>query len=619
MSVLHEEHSDPVDGRMYVFPGVMLIALIIFLARFWYLQVARHEELKEKAAAMRATRLDHDAPRGLIVDRAGVLLAGVRQQMVITCIPRAAKSNPNLLVEVARILEVDPKDLEKRLTENTIRQTLKVTIHTGVTMRQAIQIAERLDLNGVFVETQPTRFYPETRVYAHTLGYVRAPDEKDVARIKEQGQVAASMVGKQGLERTHEVHLMGQVGQEEVVLDNLDKPVRTVSFEPAIPGQKLVLGLQDELQRFTWNLMADRTGCVVALEPKTGEVLAMVSKPSYDAKIFLGQLSSGTYEQLAEDPETPLINRAISTATAPGSTFKIVTTLAAMQKGIFHPHNTFVCSRGLQVGNRFIACTGSHGRVSYHRAMQQSCNAYFMALALQLGPTSLAQTATRLGFGERTGVDLIGESKGLNPTPEWIEKAKARNKQFGWYRGQTAYFGIGQGELAATPIQMANLLALVANRGVAYKPHFVHAREFSDGTVIPEKPEPGSQITGISAEQWEILFSSLGSVISEGTARSAQVPGLKWGGKTGSAERRGQNLTDSWFVGVAPLDDPKIVICVRLEGAGHGGAVAAPLAKEVVAKYLKLGAYAPNRTATSPNSLARVETASARTGSPAAR
>lgn len=617
--MLHEEQSDQLDSRMLVFPSVMLIALAIFLTRFWYLQVARHDELVEQATRMRATEVKHDAPRGLIVDRSGVLLAGVRQQMVITCLPRAAKENPTLLAEVARTLEVPEQDLADALKNGTVRQNLKVTIYTGATMRQAIRLSERFDLNGVFVETQPTRFYPETKLYAHILGYIRAPDDKDVERIKAQGQEPASSVGKQGLERTHEIHLMGKAGSEEVVLDSGNKPVRTVSFEPAVPGQKLVLGLRDSLQKFTWNLMEGRTGCVVALEPSSGEILTMVSKPSYDAKIFAGGLSAATYKQLSEDPETPLINRAISTATAPGSTFKIVTTLAAMQKGIFHPSNTYVCSRGLQVGNRFIACTGSHGRVSFNRAMQQSCNAYFMSLALQVGPTALAETAAQLGFGERTGIDLIGESKGLNPTPEWIEKAKARNKAYGWYRGQTAYFGIGQGELAATPIQMANLLSLVANKGVAYKPHFVHSREFSDGRVEPEVPEAGTSIKGISADQWSVLINSLGSVISDGTARSAQIPGLRWGGKTGSAERRGQNLTDSWFVGVAPLDNPKIVICVRLEGAGHGGAVAAPLAKEVIAKYLELGNYAPKRTETSPNSFARAANSSARPASPADR
>lgn len=617
MAVVHEERPNRLDFRLLLFPLILLIALAIFILRLWVLQFVMKDELDERALRLRTTTVSRLAPRGLIVDRQGVPLAGVKETILITCTPKAAKEDPKLLSRLSAILAVPEEKLRKNLDEGYSRPQVPTAVHEGATIEQAIQIVERDDLPGVEVSSQPMRTYRNTKTYAHVMGYVRAPDDRDIKRIKEKGAEAAAYVGKQGLERTHEVDLMGRPGIEEVERDLSNKAVLTKPVRPAVPGKKLILGLDHELQEFAWNLMQGREGSIVAMDPNNGEILCMVSYPSFDASLFQGGLTSAQYKQLQEDPTTPLVNRAVATAVAPGSTFKIVTALARMENGDFRTDRYHFCSGGMKVGNRFIRCTGNHGSVSFNRAMAKSCNAYFMAEALALGPEKLASTAEKLGIGKHTGIDLTGETKGVNPSPEWLAGVRERNPNYRWYAGQTAYFGIGQGEVSATPLQMCRVVATVANRGKVVKPKFVRSVEEPDGSVHRVFPE----ITGtlsVPVAEWQTLIGSLESVIVSGTATGAQIPGLSWGGKTGSAERKGQAKTDAWFVGFAPLDNPKIAICVRIKGAGHGGAEAAPVAKEIVAKYLKLGAYKPAPPAAS-NEAASTSDRSASTVRPPAR
>lgn len=328
----------------------------------------------------------------------------------------------------------------------------------------------------------------------------------------------------------------------------------------------------------------------MALAPKTGEILCLVSSPGFDTALFQKGISTQNWNLLRSDEGHPMINRAIGSSYAPGSTFKIVVTLAAMQAGTWSPSQTNFCPGYITVGNRRPKCLGTHGAIAYHSAFARSCNTYFADLARRTGEDAVREMAQRLGIGRRTGIDLPAESRGLVPTPEWLQGRKLK-----WYPGDTVNLGIGQGYLAATPLQMASVASLVANEGVAYKPHLVKATIPPDtqGRAVPAELHELVRID-LPPAQWRALKSAMVEVIQTGTARAAaSIPGLVWGGKTGSAEHAKREHTHSWFVGVAPMDDPKIAVCVLVEAAGHGNTVAAPIAKEVVRTYLKAGAPMP--------------------------
>lgn len=609
MSVIHEERGTILDLRLLIFPGVVVLALSIFLFRLWVLQVVQEDELRLRAERMRSTAVSLTAPRGLIVDRKGRPLAAVQSQYVVTGIPKLLKSNPETLNRVAGILGVQVAALEDKLKDGAWRPNLPTPIHEGATSEQATRIVEDLSLEGVDVITQPTRRYTEPSLFTHVLGYVRAPDERDVARFKNEGLNAPEYVGKMGLEFTHDFALSGQAGVEEMTIDSRNRPLRTQGMVSPKPGDKLVLGLDLDLQRYAYELLGDKTGSIVAIEPRTGLVLAYVSKPSYDANLWLGGLSQSEYQALLNDPRKPLINRAIQTGYAPGSTFKIVTALASLLEGKFDKNKRVFCPGYYRLGTRRIRCLGNHGAIAFHKAFEKSCNTYFISEGMRAGPEALKKASELLGLGAKTGIDLLSESTGIIPSKEWKERranafqrvldrrtdlsdSQRRERQRAvdmeriWFPGDTANFSIGQGYVLTTPIQLASMAAMVANRGVMYRPHFVREVMTVGGERRPTEPEQIHQFEG-PEEFWNVMDAAMAAVIESGTARSAQIAGLVWGGKTGSAQNSRSKTSDSLFVGYAPIQNPRIAIAVVVENAGHGGEVAAPVAGRVVERFLK--------------------------------
>jgi penicillin-binding protein 2 len=616
MSVIHTPREPELEGRVLVFPIVILLAFVVLFLRLWYLQVVKADELVEKAESFRISTVSKLAPRGLIVDRHGRTLAAVEPQIVVTARPGIVRQNPGVLDKLAEILEVPKEKLEDKVNDAAWRPFMPAPVHVGASVEVATKIAESAhDLPGIEVDTQPTRTYADSFTFAHILGYVWTPNDKDVARLKNRGIKPAEYVGKIGLEYMYEEDLMGRAGVERVELDVRRRPLRVVGRDHAIPGNKLVLSMDAELQAYVYGLLQEigHPGAVAAIDPKTGEVLCLVSNPSYDTGLFQNGISATDYKRLQDDPALPMINRAIASSYSPGSTFKIVTTLSAVKKGIFDPRRPVNCPGYYQIGPRRLRCMGRHGSIAYHRAMARSCNTYFVEMALRVGETTLRETALELGLGERVGIDLLGEGKGIVPTEEWIQRWR---KPPQWYRGDTANMGIGQGEVSATPLQMANVIAVVANNGVAYRPHLVRAqvRPGADKDVLRVNPEEMSRIEA-SGPVWSAIKSSLVSVITDGTAGRARLPGVTWGGKTGSTQHRRNAKPHSWFVGFAPADDPKIAIAVIVEAVGHGGDVAAPVAAKAVKHYLD-SLQAP---AASANAEASASAAAAPASSPRSR
>ena len=590
MSVIHAPRRPELDLRLVAFPAVTFGLLGILAARLWYFQVVKAPELVERAEATRVMPTARPAPRGLIVDRNGVAIAGVRPQLVVTAVYDVVSKKPNRWVvdRVAAILGADPKKIRAKVEDARRNRSQPMPIFFGAAPEIGSRIAESgADLPGIAIDTAPMRAYPDGTSYTHLLGYVGVPSARDVKRLGEQGiETPAEFVGKGGVEQAYEAELMGRAGEDRTETDAKGRAIRQIGRDAPTPGDRLVLSLDAKLQRYVTETMRARgyTGGVVALDPNNGEVLAMVSAPTYDLTQFLGGIGQDEWDALQNDPRKPMAKRAIKSSYAPGSTFKIVTALAAYRRGLFDPNRPSFCAGGYRLGKRFVKCLGYHGSIAFDRAMQKSCNEYFCDLGYRSGEDALTSAAHEFGLGERPGLDIGGDASGDVPDKAWLAK---RYRVPHWYGGDTLNLSIGQGQVDATPLQMAGLAAIVAKDGVGFRPHLLRASKSPGGTVVRTKPEVIHRVEA-SSEFWSTLKGALRGVVTGGTARVADVPGLGVAGKTGSSEfaasRDGK--THAWFVGFAPVDHPKIAVAVLLEDAGHGGDVAAPIAAEVFRKYL---------------------------------
>lgn len=527
------------------------------------------------------------APRGLIYDRFGHLIAGIRREVVVTAVPKELKGHEDVIDRVISVLGADAAKVHAKLKEAQRRPYVPSPIFVGASIEAATKIAECSDqFPGIRVESQPMRMYTDSKSFTHVLGYVWLPNDKDVERIQAQGLDPAPYVGKSGIERAYESHLMGDSGAERLEVDAKGRPVRQVGQDEAVPGEKLELTIDASLQSYVTQLLAasGHSGGVVALDPSTGEVLCLASSPTYDASMFLGGITDSEWNNLNSDPKKPMLDRAIYSSYSPGSTFKIVTSLAAYRAGRLDPNVTITCNGGFTLNKHEFKCLGHHGPIRFAEAFEKSCNTYFATLGHSLGHDALVKAALDMGLGDRTGIEIEGEGRGLVPTNQYLTH---RKHPIPWYGGDTVNFSIGQGYVRSTPLQMANLVAMVANRGVNYKPHLVRriVDPIDSSKIQTIRPQISHQVS-VGEDYWSMLISAMQGVIDHGTGARATIPGLSWAGKTGSTEHGKGKLTHAWFVGFAPVDHPKIAVCVLFEDAGHGGDEAAPIARAVVKHYL---------------------------------
>lgn len=586
MPAFHTPSETPLELRQLIVPLVILGATAIFVARLWQLQIVQGEQYRDKARRAGEIQVNTLAPRGEIFDRQGRLLAGVKSAWVVRATPSEIKKHPESLVHAGRILGISPVEIQAKLESAEIK-SLPVDVLIDATAAQAIKIAEQPALvPGFDVQVRSIRKIIEPYAVTHVLGYVGRPSEAIVKQLKELGVKPAEYVGRDGLEKIYETQLMGKEGASRMAVDSRGRPVQQMSSQAPIPGDRLYLSLDLDLQQEALRLLGTRKGAVAAIDPETGDVLAFVSSPTYDLSLFEGGISNTKFKQLQDDPRKPFQRRPSQGLYSPGSTFKIVTALAAARKGMLSGHNEF-CPGYKKVGNRTVKCRNHSPGVTHNfaSAFRTSCNTYFIDLALEVGPQALAEAAHDLGLGEKTGIDLPSEWSGT--IPDGSEVKEMGNKVRPWYQGDTANMGIGQGSTLVTPLQMAQLMMRVAREGAAPIPRLVKARQTTDQTEPEQMPVRFSNEFTAPPEYWSMLRQAMGTVVSSGTARKAQIPGIQWGGKTGSTEHSSSSKTHSWFVGMAPLDRPRIVIAVLAEEAGHGGDIAAPIAAGVVKKYLE--------------------------------
>ncbi len=594
------------DARVMLLISLPLIGILGLFLRLWYIQVVKSPALIERAEQLGRQRIETPAPRGLIVDRDGTIVAGVKAELVVTAQPRIALRDAKVIQRVAQLIGIPPAELKAKIESEKWRGILPVPVATGVDIVAATKIAESsVDLPGFGVDSQPLRIYPGGAGMSHVLGFVRPPDEKDVERLKAADAKPGMFVGKSGVEYSHELDLMGTPGQDELDAPRKGQDRKISKRSEPTPGSKLVLGIDGRLQQLATELLSGRKGSAIALDPNTGEVLCMVSSPSFNPSMFLDGLTTAESQYLYQNEDRPSFNRATQATYQPGSTFKIVTAIAAALTGKFDPNRPAYCPGFYSFGKgRPLKCLGTHGSITFHRAFEKSCNTYFCDLANRVGVDGLRKACELLHLGPVQGVDLREEGRSIIPTEAWVQK----NREGRYYRGNLVQFGIGQDAVSMTPMQMANLVATVANRGIVYKPHVVRAIQQYGQTSADRVSPQVLQRIDLPDTFWDQLQSAALAVVETGTARGSKIPGFQYCGKTGSAEDGRRGLTHSWFVGYAPAVNPKIAIAVAVENAGHGGEVAAPIASRLIKEFCVDG---PARRHSALNKVPRTPSTSA--------
>ncbi|HRD34120.1 MAG TPA: penicillin-binding protein 2 [Rhodocyclaceae bacterium] len=594
--------------RVVVAMMFVLVCFGLLAARFHYLQVVRYDYFHSRAEGNRIALLPVVPNRGVITDRRGRVLARNYSAYTLEINPSQVENLEATIDELARIVPIDVGDrrrFRKQLLESKFFESVPIRTHLS-DEEVARLVARRYSLPGVEVQARLFRDYPYGETGAHVTGYIGRINERDVQRIEERGDTAnyrgSEYIGKSGLELSYEHELHGTTGVEQVEINAGGRAMRLLSRTPAAAGNDLELALDIELQTVAEAAFGDRRGALVAIEPSTGGVLALVSTPAFNPNLFVEGISVTNWRALSDSPEHPLLNRAMFSTYPPGSTFKPFMALAGLATGkrnLFQRFNgqgvfSFV---GHQFYDRKSSCQSG---VDVHRSLVYSCNTYYYQLANELGIEALARFLRQFGFGERTGIDIPGEAAGVLPTPEWKRKRFSRKEQQAWFGGETISVGIGQGYNAYTPLQMANALAALVNDGVIYRPHVVrNVVDPKTGEKRPVGREPIGRIP-VSSEHLLAIRAAMTDVTKAGTAaRVFRGAAYESGGKTGTAQvfsLRGQRYVEgrvterlrdhSWYIAFAPADKPRIALAVIVENGGFGAQSAAPIARQVLDFYL---------------------------------
>ncbi|MDR2032074.1 MAG: penicillin-binding protein 2 [Azoarcus sp.] len=605
------DEDDVQSFRVRVFVACMFAfaCCLLLVARLYTLQVVRHDHFYDQSEGNRTALLPLVPHRGDIIDRNGVILARNFIAYTLEIDGKQSKKKQNETIDaLASIIAIEDKDRQRfstLLIEN--RRHRSAPIRTRLSDEEMARfIGQRYRFPGVEVQARLFRDYPHGKLASHLLGYIGRIDTKDVERIEERGDEAnyrgSKNIGKAGVEEVYEADLHGITGVEQIEKTAGGYAVRSLSNKPSVAGNSVELSIDIELQKTAEAAFGERRGALVAIEPASGEVLALVSMPTFDPNLFVDGISAPDWRML-DSPDKPLLNRAINSAYPPGSTFKPFMALAGLATGKRTVTQPFVDLGGFQFGNHFFKDDkkGGHGVINLHKSIVVSCNTYYYVLANDLGIDAIATFMAQFGFGARTGVDLPNEATGILPSPQWKRERFRTREQQKWYAGETISVGIGQGYNSYTPIQMANALAAVANGGKLMRPRVVRAIIDSEGQRHVQSPELIREIP-VAPEHFIAVRKAMEDVTRFGTgARAFAGASYRAGGKTGTAQvlalKSGQRYGEtcktnprlcdhSWFIAYAPAEKPKIALAVFVENGGWGAAAAAPIARQVIDFFL---------------------------------
>jgi len=596
--------------RVLVLALAVLTAFSVLGARLYYLQVVRHEDLAEQAESNRTAVVPVVPNRGLILDRNGTVLASNYSAYTLEITPSKAGNVDATIDALSQVVDVQPRDKRrfKRLREDS-RSFDSVPIRTRLSDEELARFAaQRYRFPGVEIKARLFRSYPHGELASHVLGYIGRINQREKAQMEdwdEEDQAnykGTDYIGKLGVEQSYEKTLHGQTGVEQMETSAGGRAVRRLASHPATPGNTVMLSLDIKLQKLVEDMFGERRGALVAIEPNTGEVLAFVSKPTFDPNLFVEGIDSESWAALNESLDKPLLNRALRGTYPPGSTYKPFMAMGALQLGKRAP-GTVINDPGFYNygGHMFRSHEGGLGGVDMHRAIQHSSNTYFYSLAVEMGVDNIHDFMKPLTFGQSTGIDLGGEVRGVLPSTAWKRDNYKRPEMKKWYSGETVSLGIGQGYNAFTMLQLATATATLANGGVKHRPHVVRAIKNTVSGEVTPMPQPPAEDLGYAPKNVEIVRNGLIAVNKAGTgARVFAGAPYTSAGKTGTAQAAAWSAgarynakaleehqrDHSLFMAFAPAEAPKIAIAVIVENAGFGAAHAAPIVRRVFDYWL---------------------------------
>ena len=588
--------------------GVVMLAFSILIGRFVYLQIIQHDYYSTRAEDNRISLVPIAPNRGVIQDRNGTIMARNYSAFTLEITPSKVDNLEETIENISTLIEILPKDrrrFRKLLEESKSFESLP--IRTRLTDKEVARFAaNRYLFPGVEVKARLFRQYPLGPVASHAIGYINRINKTDIGVIEKNQQQAnykgTDHIGKTGLEQKYEFQLHGETGYEEVEIDAGGRAVRNLSRTPPVSGNNLTLTLDAKLQEITEKAFGDRRGALVAIEPSTGGILALVSTPTFDPNLFVDGIRTEDWDQLNNSPDRPMVNRALNGAYPPGSTFKPFMALAALESGKRTANQSISDPGFFNFGGHTFRDDkkGGHGIVDMYKSIVHSCDTYYYLLANDMGIDNIARFMGDLGLGKKTGVDIEGESEGVLPSPEWKKRRFKRPEQQKWFAGETISIGIGQGYNSYTPIQLAQAMSALANDGVLFRPHLVkYITDTKTGQKTMIEPEP-LRVLPWKQQNIDTIKKAMVGVNKEGTgARAFAGAEYTSGGKTGTAQvfslkgsdykasKLKKELHDhALFVAFAPADKPKIALAVLVENGGFGAQSAAPIARMVIDYYL---------------------------------
>ena len=577
--------------RSFIFSVVIFLFLFILLVRLFQLQIIQGANYRKVSEENRTQIIFNQAPRGDIFDRNGKLLVSNHPSFTLTFTPDffpESKSLSKTASSLSRILKVDSSLILQKLERARLYPFKSSRIKTNIKREIAFYISERnLEFPGFNIHTEPIRNYLYDGLASHVIGYVGEISKQQILLLQQERYKLGDLIGKAGIERIYDTYLRGKDGGTSIEVSAAGKQVRILKSVESMRGNDIVLTIDSELQRIAEEAFSGYEGSIVIMEPNSGDILALVSNPGFNPNMFLGSLTRRQLNYLLKSNKKPLFNRSVQAQYAPGSVFKIITVIAALEEGVVSAKDKFVCEGEYKVGKqeRIFRCwkKEGHGKVNMIDAIAKSCDIYFYQLGLLLGVGNLPRYAREFGLGKITGVDLLGEKAGIVPDRAWKKKVLGE----GWWDGDTLNMAIGQGYLWVTPLQMANLLSTVANEGNLFSPRLVKKIVSRKGELIKEfKPQLMKKID-LKPDTWELLNKGLRRTITKGTGQAAYISKLSIAGKTGTSQNP-QGEDHAWFAGFCPLNKPELAFVVFVEHGGHGGVVAAPIAREILVRYYGL-------------------------------
>ena len=578
--------------RDIVYKIFVIFIFLSLILRMMYLQLYRGDKYAYLAEKNRFKLKKIESPRGKIYDRNGRLVVtnGAGYRLVYL---KERDNNPEIVKEISEVTGYDEEFIKKRIKNGEIfPYTRENVLVESLDEETAHKLMEKIiDYPYLQVQTYSKRRYLYDSTASHSIGYVKKISEKEYEKLKDEGYSPRDIIGKDGLERTYDKELQGEDGYEYIEVNAFNRVQRRVAEEKIpVPGKNLYMTLDMELQEYMEEQFKEdkRVGAFIAMDPKTGELITMVNYPTYSLNMFSSQILNEDWQKIINDPGRPLTNKTIAGEYPPGSVFKVVSAISFLENGI-DPKEKYLDRNGYyEIGKwRWRAWkAGGHGYVDMKKSIVESANPYYYRLADQIGHKPIVETAHIFGLGEKTGIDIPGEKRGILPDVEWKKKVIGS----GWYKGDTILLSIGQGYLTVTPLQIAVLYAAIANKGYTYSPHLAKSLVDFSGEKVEEVLGKKHEIKNFPKKYYDILNDALIATVAQnnGTTKILRRKDITVAAKSGSAQNAHSKTTHAWVAGYFPAEDPEIVFTVVLEGAGGGGAMGGAMAKKFIDKYMEI-------------------------------